>query len=32
MQEQGDLLRRKTEEWLTGYEQVDDILVLGVRY
>lgn len=32
MQEQGELLKTKTEEWLTGYEQIDDILVIGIRY
>lgn len=32
MKEQGELLKQKAEEWVNGYEQVDDILVLGVRY
>ncbi len=31
MEEQGNLLLEKTGEWRNGYEQVDDILVIGIR-
>jgi serine phosphatase RsbU (regulator of sigma subunit) len=32
MEEQRDLLNRTIEEWRNREEQVDDILVIGVRY
>lgn len=31
MEEQGRLLSEKTVEWINGFEQVDDILVIGIR-
>ena len=31
MPEQKQLLENHLKEWMNGYEQVDDILVVGVR-
>ncbi|RMG80001.1 MAG: HAMP domain-containing protein [Bacteroidetes bacterium] len=32
MQEQHDILNRKLEEWMGPLEQVDDVLIIGVRF
>jgi len=31
MEEQKELLDKIIEDWKTGYSQLDDILVLGIR-
>ncbi|MCE3259584.1 MAG: Response regulator containing a CheY-like receiver domain and a domain protein [Bacteroidetes bacterium] len=31
MQEQGELLKKDINDWMSRYEQVDDLLVIGVR-
>jgi serine phosphatase RsbU (regulator of sigma subunit)/ligand-binding sensor domain-containing protein len=31
MDEQGDLLKKEINDWMIGYEQVDDLLVIGFR-
>ena len=31
IKEQGEILNEKIESWRGNYEQIDDILVIGVR-
>jgi hypothetical protein len=32
MKEQKDIIKRAFDEWKGEYEQVDDVLVMGVRF